>query len=78
MSKNIGPRYTTFLVAVPAKTTQDAVESAVYAVMARCADDALRIVRTCGNEGPDVTVVGSLSSRMAKAIRLAAGEIRLI
>lgn len=78
MSKNIGRRYTTFLVAVTAESSQDAVGAAVYAVMARCADEALRIVRTSGNDGPEVTVVGSLSSRMAKAIRLAAGEIRLI
>ncbi len=78
MSKTIGQRYMTFLVAVTAEAPRDAGGAAVYAVMARCADEALQIVRTHVDAGPELTVVGSLSSRMAKAIRLAAGEMRLI
>lgn len=73
MPKDVGRRYTTFLVAV---TAEPADGAAVYAVKARCPDEALGIVRAGAEAGPDVAIVGSLSSRMAKAIRLVVGEMR--
>lgn len=72
MPKAVGRRYTTFLVAV----TERPGDAPVYAVMARGADEALAIVRARADAGPGVAIVGSLSSRTAKAIRLTAGEAR--
>ncbi|MCJ2112003.1 hypothetical protein MKK64_12465 [Methylobacterium sp. E-025] len=78
MPKRIGRRYTTFLVAVTADAATSMVPASVYAVMARRPDEALEIVRAQADGSDEVVVVGSLSSRMAKAIRLSAGEMRAI
>ena len=74
MPKSVTRRSLTFLVAVSGASVSDAV----YAVMARGAEEALLRVRTQASSDGELAVVGALSSRMAKAIRLAAGEVRAI
>ena len=74
MQKTATRRSTTYLVAVTARS----LSVAVYAVMAPSPDEAVLIVSARAPAGGEVVVVGSLSSRMAKAIRLGAGEVRAI
>ena len=50
----------------------------VYAVKARRADEAMAAVRAKLGDGTTPVVVGSLSTRTAKAIGLKTGEVRAI
>lgn len=72
-------RYTTYLVALTGRD-DDVARGAtvVYAVMARAADDALAAVRALAEAPATVAVVGSLSIRTAKAIKLKPGEVRAV
>ncbi len=73
-------RYTTYLVALSTGRDDDVARGAtvVYAVMARAADDALAAVRALAEAPATVAVVGSLSTRTAKAIKLKPGEVRAV
>ena len=72
-------RYTTFLVALTMDHSADTDRApVVYAVMTRTADDALAAVRTHTVRLADGAIVGSLSMRTAKAIKLKPGEVRAI
>ena len=72
-------RYTTFLVAVTVAPGGDGTPaSVVYAVMTRNADDALAAVRALPGTPAGATIVGSLSTRTAKAIKLKPQEVRSV
>lgn len=68
-------RLTTYLVA---PTSGRASSATVYAVRTSSAAEALAAVQSDLGPGETPVIVGSLSNRMAKAIGLKAGDIRLI
>lgn len=77
-------RYTTFLVSVTAERSGGRGRAApraapvVYAVMKPDAEAAMAAVRS-QTEGPAViAVVGSLSTRISKALKLKPGEMRAV
>lgn len=74
MPKTATRRSTTCLVAVTARS----LSVAIYAVTAPSSEEAVQTVRAQAPTGAGVVVVGSLSSRMAKVIRQAAGDVRAI
>lgn len=71
-------RYTTFLVAPTAPADHRTRAPVVYAVMTRSAEDALAAVRALAETPADLAIVGSLSTRTAKALKLKPGEVRAV
>lgn len=72
-------RYTTFLVALTTEHGDDGARGAtVYAVMTRDAAAALAAVRALAETPADIAIVGSLSTRTAKAIKLKPEEVRAV
>ncbi|MCJ2125451.1 hypothetical protein MKL11_23455 [Methylobacterium sp. J-077] len=76
-------RYTTYLVSVTAERSGGRGRSAkpapvVYAVMKPNAEAALAAIRSLA-EGPvAVAIVGSLSTRVSKGLKLKPGEPRMV
>ena len=66
-------RYTAFLVSVTTARPR-APRPTVYAVMMPGAEEALEAVRALAGPGANVAVVGSLSARIAKALKLKPDE----
>lgn len=75
-------RYTTFLVSVtagrPAKARSKAPGPAVYAVMKPGPEEALESIRALADPDATVAIVGSLSTRIAKALKLKPDEPRVV
>ena len=72
-------RYTTFLVSVtPEQRARKASTPLVYAVMKPNAEEALEAVRARADPGSAVALVGSLSTRIAKALKLKPDEPRAV
>jgi hypothetical protein len=72
-------RYTTFLVALKTRSGAGAPGPVVYAAMKRDAAEALAAVQALADGAAvDVAIVGSLSTRLAKAIRLKPDELRVV
>ncbi|MEE7493845.1 hypothetical protein [Methylobacterium oryzae] len=71
-------RHTTFLVSVTAEGSGPASGATVYAVMKPCAEEALEAVRPLAGPSAALAVVGSLSTRIAKALKLKPDEPRVI
>jgi len=71
-------RYTTFLVAVTPERARKASTPLVYAVMKPNAEEALEAVRTVADPGAAVALVGSLSTRIAKTLKLKPDEPRAV
>lgn len=71
-------RYTTFLVALTTGHDGRARSPVVYAVMTRSAKDALAAVRALAQTPADIAIVGSLSTRTAKALKLKPDEVRSV
>ena len=71
-------RYTTFLVAVTVAPGGGAPGAIVYAAMKRDAAEALAAVRALIEAPGDVAIVGSLSTRTAKAIKLKPDDVRQV
>lgn len=70
-------RYTTFLVAQTREHGDGRARApVVYAVMTRSAGDALAAVRARAGTPCDLAIVGSLSTRTAKALKLKPEEVR--
>lgn len=67
-------RYTTFLVAVTPERARKTSTPLVYAVMKPNAEEALEAVRTLADPGAAVALVGSLSTRIAKTLKLKPDE----
>ncbi|GJE11995.1 MULTISPECIES: hypothetical protein [Methylobacterium] len=70
-------RYTTFLVSVTAGRSRSQ-GTTVYAVMMPGAEEALEAVRARADPGATVAIVGSLSTRIAKALKLKPDEPRAV
>ncbi|MBE7249120.1 MAG: hypothetical protein INR63_29625 [Actinomycetospora chiangmaiensis] len=70
-------RYTTFLVSVTANLPC-APDPTVYAVMKPSAEEALEAVRALADPGAVLAVVGSLSTRITKALKLKPDEPRTV
>lgn len=72
-------RYTTFLVAQTREHGDGRTGApVVYAVMTRSAGDALAAVRARAETACDLAIVGSLSTRTAKALKLKPQEVRAV
>ncbi|MGH1570548.1 hypothetical protein ACRAWG_07560 [Methylobacterium sp. P31] len=72
-------RYTTFLISVTTDPPGDGVSGAtVYAVMKSSAGEALEAVRALAEPQSAVTLVGSLSTRVAKGLKLKPDEMRAV
>ncbi|MCJ2118204.1 hypothetical protein MKK65_16795 [Methylobacterium sp. J-001] len=74
-------RYTTFLVSVTAERSGGRGRPAksaplVYAVMKPNAEAAIEAIRALAEEPAVVAVVGSLSTRVSKGLKLKPGEPR--
>jgi hypothetical protein len=69
-------RYTTFLVSVTAEQPEAGSVPTVYAVMTPGAEEALAAIRARAEPSAAVALVGSLSTRIAKALKLKPGEPR--
>ncbi len=69
-------RYTTFLVSVTPERSGKASSPRVYAVMKSSAEEALAAVRNLAEAPASVALVGSLSTRVAKALKLKPDEPR--
>ncbi|SDA30869.1 hypothetical protein SAMN02799622_04844 [Methylobacterium sp. UNC378MF] len=69
-------RYTTFLVSVTAQGSGPSSGATVYAVMKPSAEDALEAVRGLADPSATLAIVGSLSTRIAKALKLKPDEPR--
>ncbi|MDP4023597.1 hypothetical protein Q8W71_13240 [Methylobacterium sp. NEAU 140] len=70
-------RHTTYLVALTTEHGDDgALGPVVYAVMKRKPEEALAAVRALAELPADVRIVGSLSTRTAKALKLKPDEVR--
>jgi hypothetical protein len=72
-------RYTTFLVSVATERSRDGIPGPiVYAVMKPSAEDALAAVRALADPQAGLSIVGSLSTRVAKALKLKPDEPRAV
>jgi hypothetical protein len=71
-------RYTTFLVSVTTGRSGKAQRSTVYAVMKPGAEEAMEAIRALAGPEAAVAVVGSLSTRIAKALKLKPDEPRVV
>ena len=77
-------RYTTYLVSMTPERSGGRGRSgskpapAVYAVMKPNAEAAIEAVRALAEEPMVVAVVGSLSTRVSKGLKLKPGEPRLV
>ena len=71
-------RYTTFLVAVTPERARKAPRPVVYAVMKPNAEEAVEAVRGLAEPRADVALVGGLSTRIAKALKLKPDEPRAV
>lgn len=71
-------RYTTFLVAVTPERARKAARPVVYAVMKPDAEAALEAVRGLAEPRASVALVGGLSTRIAKALKLKPDEPRAV
>ncbi|MCJ2067451.1 hypothetical protein MKK75_01290 [Methylobacterium sp. J-030] len=71
-------RYTTFLVAVTPERPRKASRPVVYAVMKPDAEAALEAVRGLAEPRAAVALVGGLSTRIAKALKLKPDEPRAV
>ncbi|MEE7503349.1 hypothetical protein ACLBXO_18505 [Methylobacterium sp. C33D] len=71
-------RHTTFLVSVTAEGAGPAPGAAVYAVMTPSAEEALAAVRALADPSASLAIVGSLSTRIAKALKLKPDAPRVI
>ncbi|MEL6061573.1 MULTISPECIES: hypothetical protein [unclassified Methylobacterium] len=71
-------RYTAFLVAVTPERSRKAPRPVVYAVMKPNAEEALEAVRGVADARAAVALVGSLSTRIAKALKLKPDEPRTV
>ena len=68
-------RYRTFLVSVAVGRSRDAASDVmVYAVMKPSAEEALEAVRARAGPQAALSIVGSLSTRIAKALKLKPDE----
>ncbi len=71
-------RYTTFLVSVTTERADPASGAVVYAVMKPGAEEALAAVRALAGPTDSLAVVGRLSTRIAKALKLKPDEPRVV
>lgn len=71
-------RYTTFLVAVTPERPRKASRPVVYAVMKSTAAEALEAVRGLAEPQSAVALVGGLSTRIAKTLKLKPNEARAV
>ena len=77
-------RYTTFLVSVTAERSGGRGRSSpkpaplVYAVMKPSAEEALEAVRALADPSASLAIVGSLSTRIAKALKLKPDTPRVV
>ncbi|MCJ2095157.1 hypothetical protein MKK67_22015 [Methylobacterium sp. J-072] len=77
-------RYTTYLVSVTAERSGGRGRSGrkpaplVYAVMKPNAEAAMAAVRSLAEEPVAVAIVGSLSTRVSKGLKLKPGEPRVV
>ncbi|MCJ2052651.1 hypothetical protein [Methylobacterium sp. J-070] len=71
-------RYTTFLVSVTTGRSGRGRSPTVYAVMKPGAEEALEAVRPLTEPGAVLTIVGSLSTRLAKTLKLKPDEPRAV
>jgi hypothetical protein len=70
-------RYTAFLVSVtPERVRGHGSSALVYAVMKPRPEEALEAVRALADPGAALAIVGSLSTRIAKALKLKPDEPR--
>ncbi|MDP4003946.1 hypothetical protein [Methylobacterium sp. NEAU K] len=68
-------RYTTFLVSVTEERPGGAASSpTVYAVMNPSAEEAIAAVRPLADGSAALAIVGSLSTRVSKALKLKPGQ----
>ncbi|MET3483670.1 hypothetical protein [Methylobacterium sp. 1973] len=71
-------RHTTFLVSVTVQGSSPASGATVYAVMKPSAAEALEAVRPLVDPSATLAIVGSLSTRIAKALKLKRDEPRVV
>ncbi|MCJ2089008.1 hypothetical protein MKK88_23925 [Methylobacterium sp. E-005] len=71
-------RYTAFLVAVTPERGRKAARPVVYAVMKPSAEEALDAVRGLAEPRDAVALVGGLSTRIAKTLKLKPDEPRAV
>ena len=77
MPSRLRRRYTTFLVSVtPERSRGRAADAVVYAVMKPGPEEALEAVRALAEPRAVLAIVGSLSTRIAKALKLKPDEAR--
>ena len=78
MPGRVRRRYSTYLVAVTPERSRKAVRPLVYAVMKPDAEAALEAVRGLAGPQAAVSLVGGLSTRIAKALKLKPDEPRAV
>jgi hypothetical protein len=79
MPGRVRRRYTTFLVSVTAERPgKKSPGPTVYAVMKPSAEEAVGAVRAVADPRSTIAVVGSLSTRIAKALKLEPDELRAV
>ena len=71
-------RHTTFLVSVTVQGSSPASGATVYAVMKPSAEEAVEAVRALAGPSASLAIVGSLSTRIAKALKLKPDTPRVV